>query len=226
MLIVETFWKIFFINTEFFFSIQNNTFAHIQRRIFTYCEKSSLDMSKSILWIIVIFYTDEPFQWTGFFFLHISQGVQWCFRQYSGAFSRSLMRVTSKCFIFSISANKSMFTTSLRHFGRAMRKRVFGHMRIAKAQISLRIHAVQSGPSLSANRIIGYYLIYKWRAKTRECACAGWSKSADVQRHFLVWRGLLIVYTDKYTYEGVSINNQPIPFPMDRDGHDFHALFQ
>ena len=27
-------------------------------------------------------------------------------------------------------------------------------------------------------------------------------------------------------YEGVSINNQPIPFPMDRDGHDFQALFQ
>ena len=27
-------------------------------------------------------------------------------------------------------------------------------------------------------------------------------------------------------YEGVSINTQPIPFPMDRDGHDFHALFQ
>ena len=27
-------------------------------------------------------------------------------------------------------------------------------------------------------------------------------------------------------YEGESINNQPIPFPMDRDGHDFHALFQ
>ena len=27
-------------------------------------------------------------------------------------------------------------------------------------------------------------------------------------------------------YEGVPINNQPIPFPMDRDGHDFHALFQ
>ena len=30
----------------------------------------------------------------------------------------------------------------------------------------------------------------------------------------------------KYVYEGVSINNQPIPFPMDRDGPDFHALFQ
>ena len=27
-------------------------------------------------------------------------------------------------------------------------------------------------------------------------------------------------------YEGVSINNQPIPFPMDRDGHDLYALFQ
>ena len=27
-------------------------------------------------------------------------------------------------------------------------------------------------------------------------------------------------------YEGVSINNQPIPFPMDRDDHDFRALFQ
>ena len=22
------------------------------------------------------------------------------------------------------------------------------------------------------------------------------------------------------------VSNQPIPFPMDRDGHDFHALFQ
>ena len=28
------------------------------------------------------------------------------------------------------------------------------------------------------------------------------------------------------TYEGMSINNQPIPFPMDRDSHDFHVLFQ
>ena len=27
-------------------------------------------------------------------------------------------------------------------------------------------------------------------------------------------------------YEGESISNQPIPFPMDRDGHNFHALFQ
>ena len=27
-------------------------------------------------------------------------------------------------------------------------------------------------------------------------------------------------------YEGESVSNQPVPFPMDRDGHDFHALFQ
>ena len=27
-------------------------------------------------------------------------------------------------------------------------------------------------------------------------------------------------------YEGESISNQPIPFPMDLDGHYFHALFQ
>ena len=27
-------------------------------------------------------------------------------------------------------------------------------------------------------------------------------------------------------YEGESISKQPVPFPMDRDGHDFHALFQ
>ena len=30
----------------------------------------------------------------------------------------------------------------------------------------------------------------------------------------------------KIIYEGESISNHPIPFPMDRDGHDFHALFQ
>ena len=27
-------------------------------------------------------------------------------------------------------------------------------------------------------------------------------------------------------YEGESISDQPIPFSIDRDGHDFHALFQ
>ena len=27
-------------------------------------------------------------------------------------------------------------------------------------------------------------------------------------------------------YEGKSISNQPIPFPIDRDTQNFHALFQ
>ena len=49
-------------------------------------------------------------------------------------------------------------------------------MQTAKAQSSLRIRAVLSGPSLSVNGIIGYYIIYEWRAKARMKlrACAGW----------------------------------------------------
>ena len=41
-----------------------------------------------------------------------------------------------------------------------------------------------------------------------------------------VYAHLWVIYGRRQMYEGVSINNQPIPFPMDRDGHDFHALFQ
>ena len=48
---------------------------------------------------------------------------------------------------------------------RAMRKCVFGHMRTAKAQISLRIRAGWSGPLLSANRRLEYYRMYKWPGK-------------------------------------------------------------
>ena len=57
-----------------------------------------------------------------------------------------------------------------------MRKRVFWHMRTAKAQISLHIRAVWSGPSLSANRIIGHYRMRQWKANVRMrlCACVGW----------------------------------------------------
>ena len=46
----------------------------------------------------------------------------------------------------------------------------------AKAQISLRMRAVWSGPSLSASRIIGHYRMYEWRANARMrlCACAEW----------------------------------------------------
>ena len=35
-----------------------------------------------------------------------------------------------------------------------------------------------------------------------------------------------LVNTSDCIKEGVPINNQPIPFPMDRDGLDFYALFQ
>ena len=42
------------------------------------------------------------------------------------------------------------------HMGHAMRKRVSGHMRTAKAQFNPHIHTAGSGPSLSANIIIGY----------------------------------------------------------------------
>ena len=75
---------------------------------------------------------------------------------------------------------------------RVMRKRVFRHMRTAKAQIRLRICAVWSGPSVSANRIIGYYRMYEWRAKARMifCACTGWSefaRFAHVRRHSFAW---------------------------------------
>ena len=52
-----------------------------------------------------------------------------------------------------------------------MRKHVFGHMRTAKAQINLRIRAVWSGPTLSANRIIRYFRMYQWRANARMKLC-------------------------------------------------------
>ena len=47
-----------------------------------------------------------------------------------------------------------------------MRKRVFGHMRTVKTQISL--HTGWSGPSLSANRIIRYYRMHEYRAKVHD----------------------------------------------------------
>ena len=59
--------------------------------------------------------------------------------------------------------------------GSAMWKRVFEHMWTAKAQISLRIRAVWSGPLLSAKKkkkkkkkkIIGYQRMLQWRENAR-----------------------------------------------------------
>ena len=79
----------------------------------------------------------------------------------------------------------------LLHMDHAMWKPVLGHMRTAKAQISLRICAGWSGPSLSANRIIGYNRMYEWRANARLlCVSTGWSESVHfvhVWRYFFSW---------------------------------------
>ena len=61
------------------------------------------------------------------------------------------------------------------YLGRVMRNCVLAHMRTANSQISLRIRAVRSRPLLSANRIIGHYRMYQWRAHAlmKFCACVG-----------------------------------------------------
>ena len=75
--------------------------------------------------------------------------------------------------------------------GLTMRKRVPGPMRTAGTHISLCMCAVLPGPSLSANRIIGYYRMYEWRAKARmilsECArlCES-AHFAHARRHLFV----------------------------------------
>ena len=68
------------------------------------------------------------------------------------------------------------------------------HMRRAKAQISLRVRAVWSRPSLSIYRISGYYRIYRWRAEAWMIlyAWTGLSDSvhfAHVRMHVFAWRG-------------------------------------
>ena len=61
---------------------------------------------------------------------------------------------------------KKIMYQVLRYFqsnniGHAIRKCVSERMWTAKPQISLRFHVVWSGPTLSANRIIGYYRIHE-----------------------------------------------------------------
>ena len=86
---------------------------------------------------------------------------------------------------------------NISYMGHVMRKHVFWHMWTAKAQISLCIHAVWTGPSLSISRIIGYNRMYEWRAKRQMIlwACTGCSESvpfAHVLRHFFAWHGQLV----------------------------------
>ena len=78
--------------------------------------------------------------------------------------------------------------------GSAMWKRVFGHTLIAKTQISLRIRAVWSGPSLFAYRIIGYWRIYRYITKVliRLYCFVGWPGSLllpYVQNTYFLWHG-------------------------------------
>ena len=56
-----------------------------------------------------------------------------------------------------------------------MRKRVFGYMRTAKAQISLCICTVRSGSSQSSSTIMDHCRMYQWRANAqmRLCTCKG-----------------------------------------------------
>ena len=78
---------------------------------------------------------------------------------------------------------------------RALRKRVFGHMRTVNAKISLRIRAVWSEPSLSASRILGYKRMCQWKGLGdtfrgmmwiwRFCACS---------KAFSPWRGTNNIY--------------------------------
>ena len=85
-------------------------------------------------------------------------------------------------------------------------------MQTAKAQISLRILAVQSRSSLSANRFICYYRMCEWRAKARMklCAHAWWFKPAHfalVWRYVFAWLGPILF---KPLYDQHMANQQTI----------------
>ena len=90
-----------------------------------------------------------------------------------------------------------LWKTANNHQGRAMRKRVSGHMRTAKAQIRprIRIRAVWSGTLLSAKRIIGQSSMYQWRENAKQmilCECLGWTwlcAFCTCRRHIFDWRG-------------------------------------
>ena len=68
--------------------------------------------------------------------------------------------------------------------GCAMRKHSFGHMLTAKAQISLRIPTVWSGPLVSANNIIRYY-------RTIEHFSAEQMPIATDKAFFFIWKTLI-----------------------------------
>ena len=81
------------------------------------------------------------------------------------------------------------------YLDRAVQKCDFGHMQTAKAQTSLGIHVVWSGPSLSAYRIIRYY-----KECTNKEQIPGWDfahvwdeydsmQFGHAWRHIFTWHG-------------------------------------
>ena len=103
------------------------------------------------------------------------------------------LQITNIIFrLFWGTSSSSMKIRGETHMCHAMWKRVFGYMRTAKANISLRIRAVWSGLSPFNYRILEKKGMYQWRAhaQMRLCACAGWCESAHsahARRYFFAW---------------------------------------
>ena len=92
---------------------------------------------------------------------------------------------TIECLIFKYSA-------------RAMQKHAIG-----------RIRTIWSGPCLSANRIIGYYRMYEWRAKARMILCI-WSESVHFARVPFRLTRLNIIPDRKCTVYKINGNGQTL----------------
>ena len=106
-------------------------------------------------------------------------------------YEKLIKYIIHNSFLFSFQNVKQIVTSCHedKDYDRAMRKYVFGHMRTVRVLIGLRGRAVRSGPSLSANRILGYNRMYEWRVDFPVilCAWAGWSEFvyfAHVRRNF------------------------------------------
>ena len=76
---------------------------------------------------------------------------------------------------------------------------------------------------------LGFQIIVLFFADTvkkqQEMLDCIWKKTCQCYLSEII---IKLVVNDNFCakYEGESISNQPIPFPMDQEGHDFRALFQ
>ena len=91
------------------------------------------------------------------------------------------------------------------------------HMRTEKAKISLRIRAVWTWPSLSANGSILCYSMFQCRrnARMRLCACAEWFESAyfaHIRKHFFAWRGPFGVWRAFSLTEPLQMQNRHVTY--------------